>query len=314
MNLVNELHVVLGTGAVGLATMEALLKRNKSVRLVNRSGQADVPEGVEILGGDLSQPETAIALCKGASVIYGCLNPPYTKWPELFPALQAATVDAASAAGAKLVVIENVYMYGPHGESPMTENTPYAATTRKGLVRTEMSRALIEAHERGKVSVAIGRASDYFGPHGLASAMGDRMFIPALEGKATQVMGNPDLLHTYTYLPDIGEGLAVLGENTQAFGQIWHLPSAETITTRQFIERIYQAAGHPPRIQVAPKAIFKVIGLFNAQLREVLEMLYEFETPFIVDHTKFEQAFGNHATPLAEAIPTTVEWFRQRQG
>lgn len=312
MNLINELHVVLGTGPVGLATMEALLKRGKSVRLVNRSGQADVPEGVEVFGGDLiNQPETAIAFCKGASVIYGCLNAPYTKWPELFPPLQAATVEAASATRAKLVVLENVYMYGPHAEAPMTENSPYAAATRKGRVRAEMSRALMEAHERGKVSVAIGRASDYFGPRGMVSGMGDRVFIPALEGKAAQIIGNPDLLHTYTYLPDIGEGLAILGENDGAFGQVWHLPSAETITTRQFIERIYEAAGHPPRIQVAPKAILKIMGLFNAELREVIEMLYQFENPHIVDHTKFEKAFGNHATPLNEAIQTTVKWFRQ---
>ena len=312
MNQTNELHVILGTGPIGLATMDALLNRGKSVRMINRSGQADVPDGVEVFGGDLiSQPKLAIEFCEGAAVVYGCLNVPYTKWPELFPPLQAATVEAASVVGAKLVMLENVYMYGPHAETPMTEKSPYAATTRKGLVRAEMSRDLMEAHERGKVSVAIGRASDYFGPRGLVSGMGERVFIPALAGKPAQVLGNPDLPHTYTYVPDIGEGLAILGENDQAFGQAWHLPSAETITTHQFIEKIYKAAGHPPRIQVPPKSILKIIGLFNAELREVIEMLYQFENPHIVDHTKFVKAFGNHATPLKEAIQTTVEWYRK---
>ena len=195
----------------------------------------------------------------------------------------------------------------------MTENSPYAATTRKGRVRADMSHALMEAHKREKVRVVIGRASDYFGPRGLMSSMGERVFYPALDGKPAQVLGNPDLLHTYTYLPDIGEGLAILGENDQALGQIWHLPSAETLTTRQFIERIFEATGHPPRIQVAPKGILKIIGLFNAELREVIEMLYQFENPHIVDNSKFKQTFGNYATPLNEAIQTTVEWFRQKR-
>jgi nucleoside-diphosphate-sugar epimerase len=311
MNHKNELHVVLGTGPIGMAIMEALLTRGKTVRMVNRSGGADVPAGVEVRGGDLSNPEEAIALCDGASVVYSTVNPPYDKWPELFPTLQAAVVEGAAAAGAKLVVLENVYMYGPNGGSPMVEDTPYAATTRKGRTRAEMSRALMEAHERGKVRVVIARASDYFGPRGLMSSMGDRVFYPALEGKPAQVLGNPDFAHTYTYLPDIGEGMVILGESDEALGQVWHLPSAGTLTTRQFIEMVYEEAGHPTHIQIVPKGILRAIGLFNAEVREVVEMLYQFEGPHILDHSKFERAFGNGSTPLREAIRETTRWYRQ---
>ena len=313
LNNDNERHVIFGTGPVGLAVMDELLTRGKRVRLVNRSGQANVPDGVEVVKGDAANPEVTRKICRGAAVVYNCTNPPYTKWPEMFPPLQAGVLEGAASAGAKLVAIENLYMYGPtHGQT-MTEATPYAATTRKGRVRAEMSEALLAAHQSGQVRVAIGRASDFFGPRALLSAMGERVFYPALAGKAAQILGDADLPHTQTYVPDIGEGLVILGERDEALGQAWHLPSPETVSTRQFIEMVYEETGHPVKIQAMPKLMLKGLALFMPMMRELNEMLYEFEEPFIVDHSKFEQAFGNHATPLREAIRTTVAWYRQNR-
>jgi nucleoside-diphosphate-sugar epimerase len=174
-----------------------------------------------------------------------------------------------------------------------------------------MSQELLAAHARGQVQVAIGRASDFYGPGVLASAMGERVFRPALAGQAAQIMGRADMPHTYTYIRDIGEGLAVLGEHEAAFGQAWHLPSARTVTTRQFIELVYAAAaGHPARIQAPPRLLVRALGLVNPMVRELGEMLYEFEEPFILDDRRFVAAFGNHATPLETAIEATVAWYR----
>lgn len=307
----NELHVVFGTGAIGIAVTEELVARGRRVRAVNRSGKADVPAGVEVVGGDAMREDFTREACQGASVVYQCLNPPYTKWPELFPPLQAAVLEGAIAAGAKLISTENLYMYGSTDGKPMTEDMPYAAKTRKGSTRARMAEELLEAHGSGKVRVAIGRASDYFGPRGLLSAMGDRVFYPALQGKPAQVLGDPDLPHTYTYLPDIARGLVILGERDEALGQAWHLPNPETVTTREFVQMIGDEIGREARVQSAPKVALQVISLFNPLLREVVEMLYEFEEPFVVDHSKFEAAFGSHATPLREAIQTTVNWYRE---
>ena len=229
----------------------------------------------------------------------------------MFPPLQAGVVEGAATAGAKLVAMENVYMYGPTGGKPITEDLPYSATTRKGMTRARMAQELLRVHESGKVRLAIGRASDFFGPRVLASAMGDRVFPAALAGKSAQAVGNPDLPHTYTYVPDIGRALVVLGEEDQALGRAWHLPNPETVTTRQFIEMIFAEAGHPAGLRVAPKLLLRALGLFNSQVKEVVEMLYEFEEPFVVDSARFEQILGTHATPLADAIRTTVYWFRQ---
>ena len=310
----NELHVVFGTGPVGLAVMDELVSKGKRVRMVNRSGRADVAEGVEIVGGDAADPTFAREVSVGASIVYFALNPPYDKWPELFPPLQAGVLEGASSAGAKLVAVENLYIYGTTGGRPITEDLPYAPNTRKGTVRARMSEELIEAHKSGKVRVAVGRASDFFGPRVLTSAAGEQVFGRAVAGKSAQVAGDPDQPHTYTYAPDIGRGLVVLGEREEALGRAWHLPSSETVTTRRFVETIFEEVGKPARVQVAPKILLRAMGLFNPPLRETIEILYEFEEPFVVDHSAFERTFGMHATPLRDAIRETVRWYRQVDG
>ena len=134
------------------------------------------------------------------------------------------------------------------------------------------------------------------------SAAGEQVFGRAVAGKSAQVAGDPDQPHTYTYAPDIGRGLVVLGEREEALGRAWHLPSPETVTTRGFVETIFEEAGKPARVQAAPKILLRAMGLFNPPLRETIEMLYEFEEPFVVDHSAFERAFGIGATPLRKAI------------
>jgi len=209
--------------------------------------------------------------------------------------------------------MENLYMYGPTGGRPITEDLPHAPNTRKGRVRAMMSKELMEAHTSGRVRVAIGRASDFFGPRVLSSAAGEQVFGRAVQGKSAQVAGDPEQPHTYSYAPDIGKGLVILGEREEALGRAWHLPSPETLTTRQFVEMIFEEVGKPARVQAAPKILLRVMGLFNPGLREIVEMLYEFEEPFVVDDSRFEREFGEQATPLREAIQRTVRWYRQER-
>ena len=217
---------------------------------------------------------------------------------------------AARVTGAKLVSFGNLYLYGPTHGAPLTEDLPYAATGSKGRVRAEMDHQLLASHESGEARVAIGRASDYFGPGGLVTHMGQRVFYRALAGKKAQVMGDPDQLHTFSYIPDIAAGLVTLGRSDAADGRAWHLPNDATLTTRQFIEKVFAAAGTEPSISAMPRFMVTVIGLFNGPLREIKEVLFEFEEPFVVDSSDFESTFGRAATPLEEAIPATVEWFR----
>jgi nucleoside-diphosphate-sugar epimerase len=298
-------HVIFGAGAVGLALHDALRRRGEPVRLVNRSGSAPVPDDVEVVGGDAADPAFTTAVARGAKVIYQALNPPYAQWAERFPALQNAVL--AAAAGARLVTLENVYMYGRAAGRPLTEDREYAAHTKKGKVRAGMARQLLEAHRAGRVEVAIGRASDYFGPRGGAqSNLGDRVFPAALAGKTASVLGDPDQPHTYTYIPDIGEGLAVLGEHPDAPGQVWHLPNdPATRTTRQLVDLAYRAAGRPGgRVRQVPPLLIAVVA------REVYEMRYLFEEPFVVDSSRIAAKLGVHATPAEQAVSDTLAGYR----
>jgi nucleoside-diphosphate-sugar epimerase len=306
-----ELHVVFGTGPVGSAVAAELALRDRRVRVVNRSGRFSGPADIEVVRGDAGDPAFARSAAAGGAVVYQTLNPGYQNWPERFPPLQAAVLAAAEAAGARLVAMENLYMYGPTGGRPLTEDLPYVAETRKGRTRAQMADDLLAAHRQGRVAVAIGRASDFFGPGVLDSAVGERTFYPALAGKPVQVIGDPDVPHTYTYVADIGRALVILGERAEALGRAWHLPSPPTVTTREFLELVFRAAGQRPRVQRVPKLVLRAVGLANADVRELVEMTYEFEEPFVVDHSDFARAFGDQATPLAQATSTTVEWFRR---
>jgi nucleoside-diphosphate-sugar epimerase len=307
-------HVIFGTGAIGLATYDALRRRGETVRLVNRSGHAPVPDDVEVVGGDARDPAFTTAAARGASVVYQTLNPPYTQWTAQFPALQAGVLAAAEAARARLVSMENVYMYGRPNGQPLTEDRPYAAHTKKGQLRARMARELLAAHQAGRVEVAIGRASDYFGPRGGAqSNLGDRVFPAALAGKTASVLGDPDQPHTYTYIPDIGEGLATLGEQADAPGEVWHLPNdPDTKTTRQLIDMTYQHAGHPRgKLRAMPALALRVLGLANPTLRELVEMQYQFAEPFIVDSSKITTKLGVPATPTDRALADTLDTYRR---
>lgn len=303
-------HVVFGTGPVGTAVADLLAGRGEEVVAVNRSGRAPTIESVDVVAGDVSDPEFTTSVLAGAAVAYQCLNPPYDKWPELFPGLQASVLQAARQAGAKLVSLENMYGYGPTRGAPLTEDLPLAATGRKGVVRAQMARELLDAHAAGGVRVAIGRAADYFGPGGITSHMGERVFYPVIAGKKAQVMGDPDQPHTFSYIPDIAAGLAMLGGDDRADGRAWHLPNPPTITTRQFITKVYEAAGTEGGVSAMPRLLVNIVALFNANLREVKEVLFEFEEPFVVDASAYASTFGGSATKLDDAIPATVAWFR----
>ncbi|MBE9077330.1 NAD-dependent epimerase/dehydratase family protein [Romeria aff. gracilis LEGE 07310] len=310
--VISNFHTILGAGPVGLSVMDHLLAKQQRVRLISRSGRAQVPSSVEVLAGDITDLNFAREAIKGTDVVYNALNPPYHRWPELFPAIQHSVLEAAAATEAKLVVMDNLYMYGKTQGEPMTEDLPYMAHTRKGRVRARMATDLLDAHRAGKVRVAIGRASDFFGPRVRVSAVGEQIFQAALQGRAAQVFGDLDQPHTFTYIVDVGAALVLLAEEETALGQVWHIPNAETLTTRQFINQIFIQAGTNPQYQVVSKPMLRLLGLFNKSAGELVEMLYEFEEPFVVNHDKFSNVFYNLATPLSKAISATLKWFRVR--
>jgi nucleoside-diphosphate-sugar epimerase len=308
-------HVVIGAaGGTGSAVVSELAGRGLPARAVTRSGKGEVPEGVEQVAADVGSAEDARRACEGAVVVYHCAQPPYTKWPELFPPMTEAVLGGAASAGAKLVFADNMYVYGPP-DGPMTEDTPQHAQGKKGRTRIEMAAAVLGAHANGRLRATIGRSSDYYGPRGTTSTVGENIMKPALRGKRVRWLGSLDQPHTLNYLGDMARALVTLGERDEADGRVWHLPAAEPLTGRQFLELLFEEAGLPPKVGVASRPMIKLGGLFNPLLRELNETLYQFERPFVSDASAFQAAFGPfEPTPHGAAVSRTVDWFRRRYG
>jgi len=277
--------------------------------VVTRSGTA-VP-GASSAVADISDPAQAAAAVAGAQVVFQCTSPAYHQWPAKFPALQASVVDAAAAAGALLVVAENLYGYGP-GTGLLTEDRPLTATTRKGAVRARLWQDLAAAHQAGRLRVVAGRASDFYGPGvGAGSVVGDRFFGALLRGKPAEVLGDPDRLHTYTYIGDFGEALVVLSGTESTWGRAWHVPSAPAVTTRSFAAQATDLAGVAvpgtgPRLRRLAPWQLRLVGLGVPAVREMPEMMYQFEQDWVVDYSAYAAAVGGRPTSMRTALAATV--------
>jgi nucleoside-diphosphate-sugar epimerase len=305
-----QLHVIFGGGAVGGALARELVQKGRTVRLVTRSGRGQPIQGVERAAADASDKNQAATVAAGAQVIYHAVGADYGHWADLLPPIMAGLIHAASATGARLVYADNLYAYGPLDGS-LTEDLPAAARGPNGRLRAELAQTLLAAERAGTLQATIGRSSDFYGPGVRVSTVGERVFGRVVQRKSAQVLGDPDQLHTYTFIGDFARALAVLGERDAALGEVWHVPSAPTITTRQFIELIGEQANDRVGTEVTPGWIIRVLGLVNPTMRAVAEQLYQSEHAFVVDHGKYARAFGAEPTPHAEAIQRTLEWFRE---
>ena len=296
-------HVVLGAGPVGRAVVARLVESGSTPTVVTRSGTG-LP-GATARRADIAVPDELTAATEGADVVYQCAQPEYHRWPQEFPPLQSGIIDAVSRSDSLLVVVENLYGYGPVDGS-LTETLPLRASTRKGAVRARMHLDLVEAHQAGRIRMVVARASDFFGPHVDGSAFGERFVSQIAAGKKVDVLGDPDALHSVTYVPDLAAAMVELPQAPQAWGRAWHVPNAPAVTQRELVAIAARAAGTEPTVRRVARWQLKALGMFSAPMRETVEMAYEFEHDFVVDHSDYAQHFGDHATPLAAAFSATM--------
>jgi nucleoside-diphosphate-sugar epimerase len=270
-----------------------------------------MPDDVEMVKADASDPAQAVTATAGASVVYQALNPPYHRWHEFFPALQAAALAAAKAANARYVSIENLYMYD--ASKPITESSPVAPVSRKGALRQKMAEDVMAAHARGDLRTTTLRASDYYGPGVLASALGERVLGYLVAGKKAQVSGSTNMPHSFAYIEDVGLAAATLGTRENALGQVWIAPHAPARTQGQMVEEACKALGIEPRMSTVSPLMMRVAGLFIPAARASVEMMYEFTAPFVVDSSRIECDFGLAATPIPVGMERTIAWYRDHR-
>ena len=309
------MHVVFGAnGGLGGALVRELAAQSKPVRAVSRSKMGDAPAGIELSVADALDIESARQASRGASVIYHAVNVPYTQWEEKLPAIMENLIEAAASSEARLIYGDNLYMYGKV-EGSLHEDLPYRPGGKKGALRAKLANRLLRAHEDGLVQAVIGRASDFFGPGAENTITGTQVIEPVLEGKKAMWIGSLDSLHSLAYTRDVARGLITLGEREEALGEIWHIPAGEPLTGRQFIGMVFAHLGQPPRYGLYSSLTMKLVSVFSPFVREILETMYQFEHPFILDSSKFLQAFGPFIpTPYPQAIEETIRWFQKRLG
>lgn len=304
------LHVVLGaTGGVGQSVVQTLAVRGARVRAVNRSGRGPVPTSVEVMAADLTNRDSTRAACVGATVVYHCAGLPYDQWTTYLPVMLDTIIGAVGETSATLVYTDNCYMYAPTDE-PLTEESPQAPVTRKGALRKRLAETLLAAHAQGLVRATIGRAPDFYGPGVRTSAVGEQFFTALVAGKRAPWLGRLDVPHALSYVEDFARGLIVLGEQEQAWGQVWHIPADQALTGRQYVDLASEAAGVQARALAIPALLLRVLGLRNPVLRESVELLYEFTEPYLFDGSKYARAFGGAPTTHVEAMRRTVAWYQ----
>jgi nucleoside-diphosphate-sugar epimerase len=303
------MHLVIGAGPVGSATARALAERGERVRVVTRSGSGPVHPAIERVAADAADAPRLRELAAGASVLYNCVNPPYHRWPELWPPLAASMLAAAESVGAVLAITGNLYGYGPT-DAPMTERTPLRPSSVKGGVRVRMWRDALAAHEAGRVRVVEARASDFIGVGG-DSLLTTVVLSRVVRGRRAVVPAALDAPHSFTYVPDLARTLVALAADQRAWGRAWHVPSAPAVSVREAAAIACAGIGAPaPRLTRMPRAVLWAGGLANPLVRGFREMAYQFERPFVMDSSAATVTFGIEPTPLAEALRCTAEALR----
>ena len=214
----------------------------------------------------------------------------------------------ASTLSRRLVALDNLYMYG-RTDGPIRETSAVAPCSRKGELRAKLAEERATAHARGELRIATGRAPDFFGPGVVRqTTYGERFYARIFAGKSAQCLGDPSLPHSLGYAPDVARGLVTLADHDEALGEIWHLPVNEAESMSQMTARMARALGREIAVSRIPRFALHAMGLFSPLLREVAEMAYQWDAPYLVDDTKFRAAFGGSATDIDEIVTETARW------
>jgi nucleoside-diphosphate-sugar epimerase len=308
-------HILLGAGgAITHPLVDELLSQGESVKLISRSGHA-VP-GAESARADLTKPAEVLEAVEQSSVVYLLAGLPYSTsvWREKWPKVMQNTIAACSTRGAALLFFDNVYMYG-EVRGPMKEDTPVAPCSRKGEIRARITDLLLSASGRGDLRALIARSADFYGPYARGSSVPMLLVIGRMaDGKKAQWLANAHAKHSLTYTVDCGKALSLLAKSEEAFGQVWHLPTASPpITGEEFIRIAAREFGMPSRYAVLGRGSVRIAGIFSPVVRETYEMMYQNENEYVFDSSKFEKHFGFTPTPYERGIISAVEYARRRK-
>jgi len=307
------MQTILGAnGTIGKLLARELMSYTDKVRLVSRK-PVRINETDELLAADLTQPGAVDRAVSGSEVVYLVVGFEYKAkvWEEKWPALMRATIDACAKHGAKLVFFDNVYMYDKNGISHMTEETAINPPSRKGAVRKRISEMLLEAAAEGWIEALIARSADFYGPDNQNNFITQMVMKNISLGKKPMWFVSADIKHSFTYTPDAARATALLGNTPDAYGQVWHLPTdSRGITGREMITMIASEMGAEPKISPLPGFMLRPLGLFIPVMKEMREMIYQYDRDYFFDSSKFTRRFDIAATPYKEGVSQTCKAYQ----
>lgn len=307
------LVTIFGYGPTGVATAERLIARGTPVRIVQRKRPASFPAGAEFMACDVLDPQQVLRAMTGAEQAVVTIGFEYVGklWKQAWPKAMANLIAAAEATRARIVHIDNMYMYGPQTDAPLHEDLPLTSYGVKPAARSEATRMWQKAAREGRIRWASLRAPDFYGPGVDRSHLGETGLGAIAQGKSAMLLMSPDMPHAFAYVPDIGRAaVTLLDAPDDAFNQVWHVPCAPTRTPRQVLQLGADALGQPLKATAMPALALRVLGVFSPFLRECVEMRFTWNRPYHVDATKFARRFWGEATPLEVGVPETVRAFR----
>ncbi|WP_372949341.1 NAD-dependent epimerase/dehydratase family protein [Mariniphaga sp.] len=302
------MQVILGAGgAIGKDLAKELKHFTKKVRLVSRNPQK-INENDELFPGDLTDTQFVEQAIKGADVAYLVAGLPYRvkTWNQHWPVIMRNVITACKKYKCKLVFFDNMYLYDAEKLSPMIEETEVNPPSKKGRVRAQIAQMLMHEAENGNLKALIARAADFYGP-GISNSMFNEAVVKNLKaGKKANWFCSVKYKHNFTFTPDAAKATAVLGNTENAYGQVWHLPTVQAQTMQQWIEATARELGVEPKTMVVSKFLIGVLGLFNPLMREMKEMLYQYDRDYEFDSSKFETVFKMNPTSAKKAIKEIV--------
>lgn len=308
------MYTILGAGgSISNEFVKILAARNLPFRTVSRHVAAS-PGAAESKAADLTNHEQTLEAVAGSDVVFLLVGLKYDHkvWAEQWPRIIDNTINACKRANAKLVFFDNVYMYGKVS-GPMTEATPYKPSSKKGEVRARIATTLEKEWKSGELTAMIARSADFYGPgakNGIANVL---IFEPFSKGQKAMCLVSDALPHSYTYVPDAADALLKLAETPSAWNQVWHLPTTpQPPTGREFIHAAAEAMGVAPKYSILSRTMVKLGGFFNPTVREVHEMLYQNDSPYLFDSSKYAKTFGFTGTPYAEGIRQSAAFYKER--
>ncbi len=305
------MQTILGSGGIiSVELAKVLPSYTDKIRLVSRNPEK-VNDTDELMTGDLTIAEDVMKAVEGSDVVYLTVGLKYSTkvWESTWPKIVQNVISACKKHNAKLVFFDNIYMYDPDHLDHMDENTPVNPGSKKGMVRARIAKMIMDESENGNLTALIARSADFYGPGIEKNGMMREMIFKefAAGGKANWLC-SVEYQHSVTYTPDAAKATALLGNTEDAYNQVWHLPTAPNPpTAREWIETIANEMSVEPKFQVAPRFLVRVMGLFIPIMKEMVEMLYQFDRDYIFDSSKFEKRFGVKPTPYSEGIKRIVE-------